>query len=188
MKSIFIVISLFIAGTLVSHAQSGKQAILITTRSGSPMLLGPCDTSDLCREPFVSWFQTGFRQYQADSACCDSIKPYAGSHNIQLFFGTWCGDSRREVPRMLKVLIQAGFSPENISLVALGNADTLYKQSPAHEETGRNIIRVPTLIISKNGIETGRMVESPVETIERDLVNIFRRRKYRPNYANQQHK
>ncbi len=185
MKSIFISICIFFASVSASLAKTGKQTLVVTSPSGSNMLLGPCDTSDLCREPFSVWYKAGFSNYLADPACCDSIKPYAGSHNIRLFFGTWCGDSRREVPRMMKVLMQAGFSPENISLVALGNADTLYKKSPGHEEQGLNIIRVPTLIISRDGRETGRIVESPVETIERDLVNIFRGRNYRPHYANQ---
>jgi thiol-disulfide isomerase/thioredoxin len=102
----------------------------------------------------------------------------ASRYSIQLFFGTWCGDSKREVPRMLKVLYQSGFKDTAIDLIAVSNHDTLYKQSPLHEERGLNIIRVPTLIVYQSGKEIGRIVETPVESIEKDIWQIVQRRNY----------
>ena len=38
---------------------------------------------------------------------------------VKILFGTWCHDSEREVPRMLKLLAASGVKEENISLISL---------------------------------------------------------------------
>ena len=184
MKTI-IFLSLHILSLLsvVNGQTTPSQSNVSIDKSGNPMLLGPCNETDLSKNPFSVWFATGFKNYKTDSCFCDSIRPVIGDFTFQIFFGTWCGDSKREVPRMLKVLLQSGFNQKDISLVAVSNIDSLYKQSPGHEERGLNILRVPTLIVRKGGAETGRIVESPIESIEKDLWRILMNRQYRPNYS-----
>ena len=97
--------------------------------------------------------------------------------------GTWCGDSRREVPRMLKILDYCGIKPEQVKIVMVSNADSLYKQSPNHEERGLNILRVPTLIVYENTTEINRVIEYPVESLEKDLLRIMSKQPYKPNYS-----
>lgn len=97
--------------------------------------------------------------------------------------GTWWGDSRMEVPRVLKMLDCSGFSANDLKLVMVGNADHLYKRSPQHEEAGRNIVRVPTIIIEQKGAEIGRIIEFPVTSLEKDLLTILKKEKYLPNYS-----
>jgi hypothetical protein len=86
------------------------------------------------------------------------------------------------VPRVLKMLDCCNFPMQNLQLVMVGNADSLYKKSPQHEEAGRNILRVPTIIIEKNGEEVGRIIEFPVLSLEKDLLSILRMENYIPNY------
>jgi len=169
--------------SVVKGQTTSSQSNLSTDKSGNPMLLGPCYDADLAKDPFSVWYATGFKNYKTDSCFCDSIRPVIGDFTFQIFFGTWCGDSKREVPRMLKVLFQSGYDQKDISLVAVSNTDSLYKQSPGHEERGLNIHRVPTLIVRKGGAETGRIVESPIESIEKDLWKILMNRPYKPNYS-----
>jgi tetratricopeptide (TPR) repeat protein len=57
-----------------------------------------------------------------------------------------------------------------------------YKQSPQHEEAGLNIFRVPTLIISKKKTEIGRIIEYPVQSLERDMLSIIKSEPYVPRY------
>ncbi len=64
----------------------------------------------------------------------------------------------------------------------LSNEDSTYKQSPSHEERGLEIHRVPDLIVYKNKQESGRIIESPVISLEKDLLAIARGEKYKPNY------
>jgi hypothetical protein len=96
--------------------------------------------------------------------------------------GTWCGDSRREVPRIYKILDYCQVKRSQIQLIYLNNSDTAYKQSPGHEEQGLNIRRVPTLLIFRNQREVGRVVESPVTSLEKDILAIVSGQPYEHRY------
>jgi hypothetical protein len=98
--------------------------------------------------------------------------------------GTWCGDSKQEVPRMIKILLAAGMGTSNLSIIAVGNGADMYKKSPQGEEIGLNIKRVPTLIVYEKKKEIGRFIEYPVVSIEKDLLRILLKDGYVPNYAN----
>lgn len=146
------------------------------------MLLGKNPRESLLKAPFAEWYNPNYGSYQPDKRLVQQIKPLLFDKKIQLFLGTWCGDSKREVPRMLKILDEAGVKETDIELIMVSNHPDTYKQSPQHEEKGKNIIRVPTLIIYKDGAEIGRIVEYPRKSLEADLLSILKGEKYIPNY------
>lgn len=149
---------------------------------GSDMLLGKCTRAALLQAPFAEWFKPNYDSYPVDSFTCNFIRPLLTGKSITIFLGTWCGDSKREVPRVLKMLDCCGFSEKNLTLVMVSNKDTLYKKSPQHEEAGRNIVRVPTIIIEQKGVEVGRIIEFPKVSLEKDMLSILRKENYQPNY------
>jgi hypothetical protein len=153
--------------------------------SGNEILLGKCSRRALEQAPFVQWFRASYDQYTVDTATCRFIEPLLKQKRITIFMGTWCGDSRREVPRILKMLDCCNFSPDQLQLIMVSNQPETYKQSPLHEEAGRNIVRVPTIIVEENEKEKGRIVEYPVVSLEKDLLSILRSEKYVPNYGAQ---
>jgi len=102
---------------------------------------------------------------------------------VLVFMGTWCGDSKREVPRLLSVLDYCHFRNEDLKMVMVSYRDGAYKQSPKHEERGRNIFRVPTIIVYVGNKELGRIIESPKQSLEKDLLSILKGEQYKPNYA-----
>ena len=57
------------------------------------------------------------------------------------------------------------------------------KDTPEGLEEGMDIQYVPTIILFKNGEELGRIVESPVETLEKDLLKIAKGEPYEHTYA-----
>jgi hypothetical protein len=146
------------------------------------MLLGKCTRAALMQAPFVDWFKPNYDSYPVDSFTCNFIRPLLAAKSITIFMGTWCGDSQREVPRVLKMLDCCGFPGKNLTLVMIGDKDSLYKKSPEHEEAGRNIVRVPTIIIEQQGIEMGRIIELPKLSLEKDMLSILRKENYLPNY------
>ncbi|WP_336517487.1 hypothetical protein [Pollutibacter soli] len=166
-----------------TFAQETKIYQKIKDHSGNEMLLGKCDPSALKQEPFAAWYYSSWQNYTLDSITCNFIRPLLANKKLKLFMGTWCDDSRREVPRIFKMLECCNFPMENLELIMVSNADTLYKQSPLHEERGLNILRVPTMIIYSNGIETGRIVEFPMVSLEKDLLAILRGQKYTLSYT-----
>ena len=145
-------------------------------------LLGVHPIADLRQAPFADWFLPNYQAYQPDSLRIPKIKELLKGKTLQIFLGTWCGDSRREVPRMLKILAAAGFDSSKLQLVFVNNTPEQYKKSPGHEEQGKNIVRVPTLIVYKDKTEIGRFIEYPKESIEKDLLKMLQGEPYEPNY------
>lgn len=154
-----------------------------TTTEGPNIIYGICSKDNLSADPFRKWFIGGYNDYTPNNAITEQLKKQSiDKINIEIFFGTWCGDSKREVPRFLKLLHNISFPEKKVILIGLGNGDSLYKQSPQHEEVGKGIFRVPTFIIYRNGVEINRINEFPVLSLERDLLNIISNGQYTPNY------
>jgi len=97
--------------------------------------------------------------------------------------GTWCGDSKREIPRFYKILETANYPIEQLTMVAVDHIEPNYKKSPGGEEKGLSIIKVPTFIFYKDGKEVNRIVESPIESLEKDIAAIISGKNYVPNYS-----
>jgi len=153
-----------------------------TDTHGNPMLLGKCTREKLTDTPYASWFKKNYDDYSVDTATAEILREKLKNKNLMIFMGTWCGDSRREVPRMFKILDYCGIKPVDIQLIMVDSHDSVYKQSPTHEERGLNIHRVPDLLVFQKGNEIGRIVESPVNSLEKDLVAIVEGHNYVPNY------
>jgi hypothetical protein len=155
-----------------------------TDKRGNLILLGKSTRERLAQPPFNDWYNKNYAAYTIDSNTANQIKPLLKNKQFFLFMGTWCGDSRREVPRMYKILDYCQVKLSRIQLINLNNSDTAYKQSPGHEERGLNILRVPTLLIYENGHEVGRVVESPVTSLEKDMFAIVTKQPYEHRYKN----
>ncbi len=186
MKSIILMFSLLcielMSSSIVAQTKTNFANIEVKNSNGEPMLLGHCDISFLRQGSYKSWYQSGYDAYTPDTSIIHQLIELLKGKKIDLFLGTWCGDSRREVPRMMKILQQAGVDQQQIRLIFVSNEANSYKQSPQHEETGKNILRVPTLIVYEEQKEIGRIIEYPVASLEKDLLSILRREKYVPNY------
>ena len=177
------------AGSFVScrssfATRSGQPVNLEAKDSrGNPELLGVCTEERLTRAPYDSWFVKNYNAYTLDSATADRLKGSLKGKSFVIFMGTWCGDSKREVPRIFRILRYAGIAPSSVQLVMVSDADSLYKQSPGHEEKGRDIFRVPDLIVLDHGRELGRIIESPVVSLEKDLLSVTGGEAYQPHYG-----
>ena len=99
----------------------------------------------------------------------DIIRDAVTGIDVTVFFGTWCSDSRREVPRFLKVADLAGFPPERIAFYGLDRS----KKSQDGLTEKYHIERVPTIIFFRNGSEVGRITETPRTTMEADMLSIL---------------
>ncbi|MCF6347192.1 MAG: thioredoxin family protein [Flavobacteriaceae bacterium] len=151
------------------------------TDQGTPFLLGKINKEGLTSDNYKTWFSKEYDNYQPNQETINKISNILNDYTITMFLGTWCGDSKREVPRFYKVLEASNYPMEQLTVVALSGKSNMYKQSPNHEEKGLNIHRVPTFIFYKNGVEVNRIVESPVVSLEEDIQSILENN-YEPNY------
>ncbi len=164
-KTMFIIFALII---LVS-CKDVVNKVTIDDKTGRSMLLGRTDRSAFELPDFSEWYNTEYFTYEPDEFIIKQIIELSDSVDIQIYMGTWCSDSRREVPRFLKILDLAGVDKNNLRII---NVDRK-KKSPNHEEKNKNIEFVPIFIINKNNIEIGRIVEFPIITLESDLISIL---------------
>lgn len=93
---------------------------------------------------------------------------YSGVTTV-VFFGTWCPDSKREVPRLLKIADLVGIAPDSVRLYGLDRSKT----SPDGLTEKYAITRVPTFIFLKHAEEVGRITEFPQTTLEGDILKIL---------------
>lgn len=150
---------------------------------GREMMLGEITKEGFTSNSFNSWFSPNYEAYEPDAIITKKLQRKLKKYNITIFMGTWCGDSKREVPKFYKVLEAANFPASKLRIIGLNNARSAYKQGPNGEEKGLNIHRVPTFIVyNKKGKEIGRIVEHPVESLEADLLKIVRKKSYKHNY------
>ena len=163
------------------HSQSINQKSI--DKNGREILLGKIDKSGLTQNSFAKWFTPNYDKYNVDAETLNSIKKDLKKYTITAFMGTWCGDSKREVPKFFKVLEAADFPMKQLTFVAVDNARTNYKKSPTGEEKGLNIKRVPTYIFYLKGKEVGRIIEDPIVSLEKDIKAIITGKDYVPNYA-----
>lgn len=150
-------------------------------RNKTSLLLGKINKEALSTPPYSNWFIKNYNQYTPDSDIITILKEQLPSYTITAFMGTWCGDSKREIPKLYKVLDEAQFPLDRLTLIAVDRGSENYKQSPGGEHEGLNIHRVPTIIIYKNGKEINRIVESPVQRLEEDILKSIQG-DYTPNH------
>jgi tetratricopeptide (TPR) repeat protein len=138
--------------------------------------------SILQTNPYNEWFYKSYNNYTVDTNTVRLMQSRLTGKTIEVFLGSWCGDSKREVPRLIKILQAANFDTANLKLVFVDYARSAYKQSPQHEEAGKTIHHVPTIIAYNKDREMGRIIESPVISLEKDLLAIVLNEAYPPNY------
>nr|WP_321235995.1 tetratricopeptide repeat protein [uncultured Psychroserpens sp.] len=176
----YIIYILTCAFSITTIAQDINTEIAI--EGETPFLLGKIDKDGLTSANYNSWFSKNYNDYNADKSTLKSIATQLNAYQITLFMGTWCGDSKKEVPRFYKILEACNFPENQLTVVAVSRKADMYKQSPKHEEAGLNIHRVPTFIFYKDGKEVNRIVEHPVESLEKDILNIITTNDYTSNY------
>ena len=164
MKKIFVLLLILVS---ISFAQEINK-LSVDEKSGKPMLLGICDRSAFADSNFSWWFDSEFDNYSVDSVTLKGITDKLKDVKITIVMGTWCSDSRREVPRFYKILDKLGYDQKNLRLICVDRLKT----SPTGDVDKLEIKLVPTFIFYKDADEVGRIVETPKETLEKDLVKI----------------
>jgi thiol-disulfide isomerase/thioredoxin len=135
-------------------------------------LLGYFNPKRLYQEPYAGWYTRGFDEYKYDPEVVIMLKEVISQDvTITIVMGTWCPDSRREVPRFMRILEAIDFPAERVKFIGVDNV----KNSPVENYSSLNIMRVPTFIVYKNNIEKGRIIENPTTSLEQDMVNILTR-------------
>ncbi len=150
---------------------ASEQYIVEVEPSGTRVIKGIFDRSVLEHDSTFTWYKTNYESYAVDPTTLREITTLSDDIHFVLVVGTWCGDSKREVPHLFKIFDAAKISEDQLLMLGVDRS----KKSPDGLTDKYNIQRVPTLIVLKGDQELGRIVEYPRETLERDIVRILQK-------------
>ena len=172
MKAILMLMVILVAFPLAMSGQ--EQQFNVETESVSThvdkILNGPINKEGLKKMPYKLWFNTNYKTYRVDSDLLKDIKRKKLKElKVLAFMGTWCHDSNREIPRLMRVMdeLDAG---NQLELYALD----VDKTSVNGKEKPYDIKNTPTIIFYVNGEEIMRVIEEPEGSFEEVLVSILK--------------
>ena len=128
---------LFLAFLIAFNTNAVSQITQYSDKKGNAHLLGHIEQNDLKAEPYSVWYNEVYDKYELDTETIKMIdKYYSDDIKIKIYLGTWCGDSKREVSRFLKIMAHSKIKLENIELICLDARSETYKQGPNGEGSG----------------------------------------------------
>ena len=156
---------------LIAASQINAQDFNITTdeKNGEPLILGYCPASIIIDSLFKDTWTTEYNNYRPDYETLDSLEGKLEDVTIKIVFRSTCSDSREQLPRLFKILNELNYDVNSITLIGVNRE----KQGLSSETEGLEIELVPTIIFYKDGSEIGRIVETPTERLDKELVRLF---------------
>ncbi|MEJ6765272.1 MAG: thioredoxin family protein [Flavobacteriaceae bacterium] len=67
-------------------------------------IIGVFERKELSNNPHAEWFNQNYSDYNLDKETLDKLKPLFEDIEITVFMGTWCSDSRKEIPVFFKLI------------------------------------------------------------------------------------
>ena len=172
MKAILMLMVILVAFPLAMNGQ--EQEFNVETESVSTyvekILNGPINKEGLKKMPYKLWFNTNYKTYRVDFDLLKDIKRKKLKElKVLAFMGTWCHDSNREIPRLMRIMdeLDAG---NQLELYALD----IDKTSIKGKEKPYDLKNTPTIIFYLNGEEVKRVIEEPEGSFEEELVRILK--------------
>ena len=142
-------------------------------------LIGYINKSDFLKGKHKNWFLKNYEDYLPNQKIVQKIKKRIKDVSVKAFIGSWCHDSKRELPRFYKIMESAVFDL-NINFQMVGIS--IGKKTPDNLQEGYQIKHTPTFIFYKKGEEIGRYVEHAKKTLEKDILKILRTHNYKHPY------
>lgn len=132
-----------------------------------PSLLGEVDREEIEKaEP--DWVAAQV-EAEIDADAASGLAGAEPGATVQIYFGTWCSDSRREIARFWRALDEnLGVVPFEVEYVAVDRSEN----RPPDLAERVDLRYVPTFVVHRDGAEVGRVVEVS-DAIERDLLALL---------------
>ena len=163
----YLILLAIIIITIQLNSQDYK--IVPDEKNGELLILGYCPASIIIDSLFKDTWTTEYDNYQPDYETLDSLEGKLEDVTIKIVFRSTCSDSREQLPRLFKILNELNYDVNSITLIGVNRE----KQGLSNETEGLELELVPTIIFYKDGSEIGRIVETPVESLEKDLFIII---------------
>ncbi len=140
-----------------------------TTPASSPAIPAGVVTQADIEAALPAWAEER-RAAQVDQTASAALAQVAPGAELVVVLGTWCGDSKREVPRLWRALELAGAVPFTVTYLGVDRV----KEAPGGVVDGLDLRYVPTFIVRRDGAEVGRVIEGAAEGVEVALLALLR--------------
>ena len=143
----------------------------IDEKSQMEVLIGLCNRDGLKSNLFKTYYEPGYAAYTPDASTINKLKTLLANEDIKItiVMGSWCGDSQEQVPHFYKIIDTLGFSETNVTVYCVDRT----KKTDKGETDNLGIQLVPTFIFYRKDKEIGRIIESPKNTLEKDMLEIL---------------
>ena len=122
---------------------------------------------------FDSVFRIEYAKYHADAATLKQLSRAMRGINVTIVMATWCGDSKEWVPKFYKIMDEMKFNYKRLAVIGVDRD----KQAPGTPVKDLKADRVPTFIFYRKKLELGRIVETPSDLLEKDILKILTTKK-----------
>jgi thiol-disulfide isomerase/thioredoxin len=140
---------------ICQSARSQSQFQVFAEKPNEKTYKGIISKEILLGDTSFRWYQDNLKGYSPNAGALAGMKKYADSIQLLAFMGTWCDDSQFIIPKLFMLIDSTGFSMDRITLIGVDRK----KRTMGHLAEAFAIVKVPTLIVMKNGKEIGRVLE-----------------------------
>lgn len=159
---------LYLLLVLIVATGCGRKLAPTAANNDDVILTGEVTRSQIFNAPGYSWMNSGYPEYNPNDNAVQYLASAEDEVQYLVYFGTWCPDTQRELPKFFKIMDEARISKDNIQLYAVNEEK---QGAPGISEN--NISYVPTFIVKMNGKEIGRVTENPEQTLEQDFADMI---------------
>ncbi|HWW61503.1 MAG TPA: peptidylprolyl isomerase, partial [Thermoanaerobaculia bacterium] len=155
--------------TIDEHAPVSSTELAPVQKTPLPTEIGPITASRLLA--VVPEYADRKAGYQPDATVVEMLKDnLRDGDRVEIYMGTWCPDSQREVPHFLRI-------NDDLHLPVTFVAVDRSKTKPVTLLSGKHVEKVATFIVYRGDEELGRIVEKPSSLLEDDLLAIVAAKK-----------
>jgi thiol-disulfide isomerase/thioredoxin len=141
--------------SLSTQAQSHYTVHPDQKAPGSFYLLGIINKYRIENDSAYTWYNSSRSSFVPNSKLLNAMESAKAKYKILLFGGTWCEDTQFILPKFFKAQEMSGFPDNAVSFIAVDRD----KRAPGNLSAVFGVTNVPTIIVMKEGKETGRIVE-----------------------------
>ena len=160
---------LFLFIVQATFAQNLNTLIKDPDLNNKKVMVGKCDREGLKQGEYGLYFKSQYEVYEPSEKYIEKMRTKINLVDIIVVLGTWCSDSKIQVPRFFKVLDQASYNEKRMTVIGVSRKKVAFTTNIDHLD----IELVPTFIVYQNGKELGRIIETPKKSLERDLARII---------------
>lgn len=153
------------------YAQNFNQSI-VDSQKQDTILIGYCTKTIFHTPPYGEWFIPEYKSYVPNNDIITELKDLLSEElHMVVVFGSWCSDSKEHLPHFFSIIDKLHLYDDMIDIIAVDRK----KQAAEIDLTIYNVEKVPTFIFYKNGIEIGRIIETPQTTLENEMKLILKK-------------